>query len=41
VWVANEFDSSITSIDPTTDSREPVPVGGAATSLAADGGEDL
>ena len=41
VWVANEFDSSITSIDPTTDSGVPVPVGGTAASLAADGGGDL
>jgi YVTN family beta-propeller protein len=41
VWVANEFDSSITSIDPRTDSGVPVPVGGAAASLAADGGDDL
>jgi YVTN family beta-propeller protein len=41
VWIANEFDDSITSIDPSTNSGTPVPVGGAATSLAADGGEDL
>ena len=41
VWVANEFDSSITSIDPTTDSGVAVPVGGAAASLAADGGDGL
>ena len=38
LWVANEFDGSITAVDPATNIPEPaVPVGGAAVSLAADG----
>ena len=38
LWVANEFDDSITAIDPTTDTAgQPVPVGGAAASITTDG----
>ncbi|MGA9161447.1 MAG: ABC transporter substrate-binding protein, partial [Actinomycetota bacterium] len=38
LWVANEFDDSITAIDPTTEIAEPaVRVGGAPASITTDG----
>ena len=41
IWVANEFDDSITSIDPETSTEQDVvSAGGTAVSLAADG-DDL